>query len=188
MTLKQNKTKGERFEALEKRVQNVEMASRVSQMLLQQIGNSVSPMARDVGELAGRQREMQYRLLAIQELLSLNIDAINARSEALQTKDFDETSAKEDVDKGYTAGDVLTEDSIVIFTSKTPDEAEDKGILRSKLLVKEIGFPALREDLIGKKVGDTIDTDVNGIRHSITVLGVRTTPVVESAPANEQVN
>lgn len=185
MTLKHNKTKGERFEELEKRVANVEMAGRVTQMLLQQIGQSVSPMARDVGELAGRQREIQYRLLAIQELLSLNLDTINARSEELQAKDFEETSAKEDADKGYTVGDVITDESIVIFTSKTPDEAEDKGILRSKLLVKDIGFPALREDLIGKKVGDTIETDVNGVKHAITILGVRTTPVVASAPANE---
>jgi hypothetical protein len=187
MTLKHNKTKGERFEALEKRVQNMEMASRITQMLVQQIGNSVSPMARDVGELAGRQREIQYRLLAIQELLGLNIDQINARSEELQVKDFEETSAKEDVEKGLNSADVVTEDSIVIFTSKTPDEEVDRGILRSKLLVKEIGFPALREDLIGKKVGDTLLTDVNGVKHSITILGVRAAaPLAQSASTDGQ--
>lgn len=179
MTKAKNMSKGERFEALEKRVQNMEMAARVSQMLIQQIGNNFSPMARDVGELAGRQREMQYRLLAVQELLNLNLDAINTRSEQLQVKDFEETSEKEDKEKGYDTVDVVTEDAVVIFTSKTPDEAVDKGILRSKLLVKEIGFPALREDLVGKKVGDVIDTDVNGVKHSITILGVRKAPVTE---------
>lgn len=188
MTLKHNKSKGERFEALEKRVQNIEMASRVGQMLIQQIGNAVSPMARDVGELAGRQRELQYRLLAVQELLNLNIDQINTRSEELQVKDFEETSAKEDTEKGYDTVDTVTEDSVVIFTSKTPEEAVDKGILRSKLLVKEIGFPSLREDLIGKKVGDTLLTDVNGTKHSITILGVRYAPVTQSTPTDGQQN
>jgi hypothetical protein len=188
MTREKNMSKGERFQALEKRVANIEMAARVTQMLVQQIGNNFSPMAKDVGQLATQQREMQYRLLAIQELLSLNIDTINARSMELQVKDFEETSAKEDKEKGYDTADVVSEDSIVIFTSKTPAEPSDKGILRSKLSVKEIGFPALRADLIGKKAGDVVTADINGVQHEITVLGVRKAPVTESASADGQVN
>jgi hypothetical protein len=174
MTLRKNMTKGERQAALEKRVSNLEMANRVAQMLLQQIGGSVSPMARDVGELATRQREMQYRFLAIQELLTLNTDEIAKRSEALQVKDFEETSAKEDAEKGYTVADVVGEDSVVILTTKV--EGGEGGILRSKLVVKEIGFPQLRADLTGKKVGDVVEADINGTKHSITVLGVRSVP------------
>ena len=178
MTLRNNKTKLQRHQELEKRVANLEMANRVSQMLLQQIGGSVSPMARDVGELAGRQRELQYRVLAVQELLALNADDIVKRSEALQVKDFEETSAKEDAEKGYTVADVVTEDSVVILTSKVDGEG---GILRSKLVLKEIGFPQLRADLTGKKVGDVVEADINGTKHQITVLGVRTVP----APTQE---
>jgi hypothetical protein len=180
MTLRKNMTKGERQAALEKRVSNLEMANRVAQMLLQQIGGSVSPMARDVGELSGRQREMQYRFLAIQELLSLNTDEIAKRSEALQIKDFEETSAKEDAEKGYTVGDVVTEESVVIVTSKVDGEG---GILRSKLVVKEIGFPQLRADLAGKKVGEVVEADINGTKHSITILGIRTVPATQQEAA-----
>ncbi len=173
MTLRGNKTKLQRQQELEKRVANLEMANRVSQMLLQQIGGAVSPMARDVGELANRQRELQYRTLAVQELLALKADDITKRSEELQVKDFEETSAKEDAEKGYTVSDVVGDDSVVILTSKVEGEG---GILRSKLVVKDIGFPQLRQDLTGKTVGEVVEADINGTKHSITVLGVRTVP------------
>lgn len=174
MTLRGNKTKLQRQQELEKRVANLEMQNRVTNMLIQQIGGAVSPMARDVGELASRQRELQYRALAIQELLSLKADDITKRSEELQVKDFEETSAKEDAEKGYTVTDTIDDDSVIILTSKV--EGEGNGILRSKLVLKEIGFPKLREDLTGKKVGDVVEADINGAKHQITVLGVRTAP------------
>lgn len=175
MTLRGNKTKLQRQQELEKRVSNIEMASRVTQMLIQQIGGSVSPMARDVGELATRQRELQYRTLAVQELLGLKLEDIAKRAEELQIKDFEETSAKEDAEKGYTVADVVGDNSVVILTSKV-DGKEEGGILRSKLVVEEIGFPQLRADLTGKKVGDIVEADINGTKHQITVLGVRTVP------------
>jgi hypothetical protein len=177
-------TKGERQAQLEKRVANLEMANRVSQMLIQQIGNSVSPMARDVGELASRQRELQYRALAIQELLKLNADEITKRSEELQVKDFQEASDKEDQEKNYTVADTVTDDGVVIVTSKVADKPEG-GILRSKLIVNEIGFPQLRADLVGKKVGDTVQADINGVKHEITVLGARSVPAKPQEAATD---
>lgn len=173
MTKRKNMTKGERQAVLEKRISNLEMANRVSQMLLQQIGGSVSPMAKDVGELVGRQRDLQYRVLALQELLALKSDDIVKRAEELQIKDFEETSDKEDKENGYTVTDCVTENSVVILTSKVGDQG---GILRSKLVFSEIGFPKLREDLLGKKVGDIVEADINGAKHVITILGIREVP------------
>ena len=182
MTKKFNMSKGERFEVTEKKVKNLEMAQRVSQMLIKQIGESVSPMAKDVGELAGRQRELQYQLLAIRELAGLTLEAVNELAEQLQVKDFSEASDKEDAEKAYTVGEEVTDDSIVVLTSKT--DTGTGGILRSKLVVKDIGFPELRKDLLGKKVGETITADVNGVIHTITVLAIRNAPapVVQLAP------
>jgi len=179
MTLRKNMTKGERQAQLERRVANLEMSTRVAQMLIQQIANNVSPMAKDLGELAGRQREMQYRILAAQELLALNADVLNKKAEELQIRDFSEASDKEDMEKGYTPQDEVKEDGIVIFTSKTPDETEEKGFLRSKLLVSEIGLPDLKAAFIGKKVGESFEADVNGVKHTITVLGSRAVPAPE---------
>lgn len=180
MTKKHNLSRGERFEIAEQKVKNLEMGARVSQMLIQQIGNSVSPMSRDVAELAGRQRELQYRLLAVQDLLGLKTDEINTRAEQLQVKDFQEASDKEDVEKNYTVSEAITDDSVVLLTSKTADGTG--GILRSKLVMKEIGFPQLRQDLLGKVAGDTVNADINGAVHTITVLGVRAVPAAAPEP------
>lgn len=175
MTKRKNMTKGERFELVEKKVSNLEMTQRVHGMMVQQIGNAVSPMAQDVGELAGRQRELQYRLLAAQELLGLKLEDLNKRAEELQVRDFNDTSDKEDVELGYTVTDVVGEDSVVILTSTVADSPE-KSILRSKLVFRDIGFPDLRKDLLGKKVGDVLTADVNGTKHAVTLLGIRTVP------------
>ncbi len=182
MTKKFNMSKGERFEITEQKVKNLEMSQRVSQMLIQQIGNSVSPMAKDVGELAGRQRELQYQLLAVRELAGLTLEAVNAKAEVLQVSDFNEASDKEDMEKGYAVADTVTEDSVVILTSRT--DTNTGGILRSKLVVKDVGFPQLRADLLGKTVGGELTADINGTVHTITVLGIRSVPApaVQLAP------
>ncbi len=183
MTLRKNKTKGERWADLEKTVQQGQMATRINQMLVQQIGNSVSTMARDFGELSGRQRDAQYRLLAIQELLGLKLEDINRRSEELQIRDFEEASAKEDAAQECTPTDVVAEDSVVTVTSKT--EAGG-GILRSRLAVAEIGLPGLKQDLLGKKVGDVVTAEVNGAKHSITILDVKKLPEKAQDVGTEQ--
>ena len=172
-------SKGDRLNSIENSVKNLEMTGRIAQMLIQQIGNAVSPISRDMGELAQRQRDVQYRILAVQHLLGLDVDSINKKAEELQIKDFTESSDKEDLEKGYTVSDTVTEDSIVVITSKTPEEKEDKGILRSKLLVKSIGFPELREQLLGKKSGDTISAEVNSVKHEILILAVRSVPATQ---------
>ena len=179
---KQQLSKGQRFELVEKKVKQLEMTTRVNQMLLQQIGNSVSPMQSDVTETIGRQRELQYRVLAVQELLNLKLEEIEAKSLELQVRDFDEASDKEDKEKQYEAAEVVGEDSAVIVTSKTPEEDDDKGILRSKLLYSEISLPGLKEVLLGTKVGDIVEADVQGVKHKIEVLGIRKVP----APVAEE--
>lgn len=175
MTKRHGLTRGDRFDALERQVKDMEMAVRVSQMLLQQISNSIQPLSRDVGELANRQREVQYKVLAVQNLLSLEADKINEKAGDLQLKDFEEASAKEDLEKGYLEASLVAEDSVVILTS-TAAAAPEKSILRSKLLISEIGFPQLKADLVGKKVGDKVSADIGGVKHEITLLAIRATP------------
>jgi len=151
------------------------MATRISQMLLQQVGNSSNQMGRDLSELATRQRDVQYRQLALQDLLGVDLDALDKKAEELQIKDFSEASAKEDLEKNYTEASVVAEDSVVIITTKVEEDSA-KGILRSKLVVGEIAFPQLKEDLMGKKAGDSLEADINGTNHEITVLAIRTKP------------
>lgn len=173
MTLKGNKTKGQRALETESGLKQLQMATRVSQMLVQQMGQSIQSMSKDMNELTARQRELQYKVLAIQELTGVNADAVTAHAESLQIKDFAEASAKEDAAAGATDAESVTEDSVVVLTTKV--EAGG-GILRTRLNVAEVGFPQLKQDLLGKKVGDTFTADVNGTSHSITILGIKKLP------------
>ena len=170
MTKRKNMTKGERQDALEKSVNQLQTATRLTQMLMQQTGQSLQNIQRDISELANRQREMQYRLRAYQDISGIALSDVDKKSTELQITDFDEFSAKDDEDNNLIVTDTVEEDSIVIFTTVAPD---NKGYLRSKQALEDIGFPQMREDLLGKKVGATIEVDINGVTHSLTLLGVR---------------
>lgn len=184
MTKRKNMSAAQRQQTVEKKVEQLEMATRLSQMLTQQIGNSTNQLGRDLSELATRQRDNQYQFLALRELLDVNVDDLNKRAEELQIKDFEEASDKEDLERSYTTTDVVADDSVVIITSKVEDDAE-KGILRSKLVVSELGFPQLVEDLTGKKVGDVVEADINGTTHKITLLGIRQKPEQEEVATTQ---
>lgn len=185
MTKRKNMTAAQRQAAVEGKVEQMEMATRMSQMLLQQLGNSSNQMGKDLSELATRQRDVQYRVLALQELLEVKLEDLDLRAEALQVKDFTDASDKEDVEKEYTLTDVVEDDSVVIITTTVDGEAS-AGILRSKLLLSELAFPKLKEDLLGKHVDDQIEADINGTTHKITILGIRRVPEVVEEPVAEE--
>jgi hypothetical protein len=171
----------EQGQDLNKRVENIEMSTRISQMLIQQFGNSISQIANDIRELANRQRDIQYKLLAVQDLVpDLNVDEITKLAEEKQVADFEEASAKENEEKGYTVTEEVGEDSVVVFTTAT--EAEGKSILRSKLALSDIALPDFRDQLLGKKVGESFDSQLQGVDHKVTLLQVLQKP---AAPEGE---
>ena len=176
---RQQQTKGQKFEAMEKTVKNLQMSVQINQMLLRKVGDTISPMQGDLGEFINRQRELQYRVLAVQALGNFSVEDIDAKSLELQIKDFEETSDKEDIEKGYLVADVVAEDSVITMTSTTPDLEEDAGIFRSKMTYSEFQLPQFQEALLGTKVGDLVDVDVNGVKHKIEVLKISTVPVLE---------
>jgi len=163
---------------LDKRVEQLEMATRVSQMLTQQVGNSMSQLAADLREIANRQRDIQYRLSAIQEIdKDLNVEDVNALAEKKQIVDFTSASDKENTDLGFTPGEVINSESVVVFT--TTANAEGKSILRSKLALTEIALPEFKDSLIDRKAGDSFTADLQGVEHEVTVLEVFQKPLVE---------
>ena len=182
MTKRKNTTAGERQRMLEQQIQALTTTNNIFRQICQQNSNRIVSMERRFDELSGRQRDLQYRLLAYQKLTSLDTEEINRKSEELQVADFDEFSAKDDNENGYAVIDTVDEDSIVIFTTEC---ADGKSILRSKQAMEDIAFPDMRGDLLGKKVGDVIDVDLNGAAHKLTLLGVRKDTKKEEE-ANEQ--
>lgn len=171
----------QRLKDLEVIVQNSQMALQMSQMMVKHLTNQISALQQDVGGVMGMSNDFQYRTLAMLELGNFNKDEINAKAEEFKLADFDKASAKEDLAKGYTVDStgLVNEESIVIISSSTPDTDEDQGIFRSKFAMSECNTPELREKLLGSKVGDTIETEIQGNKHVISILGLRLKPEVE---------
>lgn len=189
--MRQSKSKpvNHRLNELEVLVKNSQMALQMSQMMVKHLTNQLSALQTDVTGVMGMSNDFQYRTLAMLELGNFDKDAVNTKAEEFKLADFNKASDKEDASKGYqvdTAG-VINEDSIVIISSSTPDLADDAGIFRSKFSMTECNTPALREKLLGAKVGDAIEVDIQGVKHVIDILSLRLKPEVkESSEENTQ--
>jgi len=174
---KQNKTPStkDRMRALEINLKNSQQAVQISQMMIKQLMQQIDMLRQDVNNTLNRCNDLQYRTLAMINIGSINVNDLDAEADKLKLKDYNEASDKEDIDKGYTVGDEIRENSIVILTSTT-DHEDDKGIFRSKIPVAQIPFEQMKKDLLGKKVGDIFDTDINGVNHHVEIVGIREFP------------
>ena len=185
---KQNKGK-QKIKQLETSMSNVEMATRISQMMLKQVLDQFQALRRDVDNSMGILNDFQYRTQAIMELTGLDVDKLNELAESYKLRDYMSASDAEDEAKGYEndpEGEV-GEDSVVIITSSTNGN-DDKGIFRSKFAMAECQTDSLREQLLGKKVGDKFDEDINGDIHTITILGLRKVTQQEESNEETEVN
>lgn len=177
-------------------VQNLQMATRVMQMGMQQMGQSFQRMDTDINSAMGVLNDLQYRTLAMIDSGKFDKDKLDAAAEVLKLEDYTKASDKEDKDKGYTAADVVAEDSVVILTSECKED-KTKAIFRTKFKLDDSGNPEAQEKLKGLKVGDKAELKINGLTHNVELLGVRTVPVppapekkeatkpVEAAPKEE---
>jgi sporulation protein YlmC with PRC-barrel domain len=171
------KSKGERFEALEQQVEQLAQAVRISQMLIQQFMQSNRSMQSDLGRTVGVMNDLQYRLLAYQEVSGVDIEALKAKADELRLKDYNEASDKEDAEKGLIPADTVESvNDYVVISSTTPGEAQDKGIFRSKFRISESGIAELMTGLIGKKVGETLEVKLADLNHVVEVLAIRKDP------------
>lgn len=175
--MKQTKspTTKDRIRELEVGMQNTQMALQMSQMMVKHLTDQFQTFQNDLGSTMGMLNDFQYRTLAMLELGNFNSDDVDAKAEEFKLNDFNKASEKEDELKGYLNDDsgVVGEESIVLLTSSTPDLEEDQGIFRSKFPMSECLTPDLREKLLGSKLGDSIESDLSGVNHKITVLGIR---------------
>jgi len=170
---KQNGAK-QKIRELEIQLSNVEMATRISQMMLKQVLEQFQALRRDLDNSMGILNDFQYRTQAMLELGNFDIDKLNEIAESFKLKDYMAASDSEDRVKGYLNDDNGTIDanSIVIITSSTNGD-KDKGIFRSKFPMSECTTESLKEKLLGKKVGDKVVEEINGDNHEITILQLR---------------
>ena len=161
----------DKLRELEAEVKNLAMASRISQMMTQQIMQNMKALHEDVGRASGIINELQYKILAIQKVSGLDIEQMNAVANEQRLIDFNEASDKEDADNGFTVGDLVNEASTVILTSKT--EEKDRGIFRSRLKLSTCGVPDLIKAFMGREVGARAIVELNGLQHEVELLAIR---------------
>jgi hypothetical protein len=176
---KPQENRKERLNTLEKRLAQIEMASRISQMMTQQMMNNMRNMQQDLGRALGLLSEMQYKILAIQEVSGLDLVQMNEVANAKRLVDFNEASDREDADGQFTVGDVVEADSTIILTSTTKNV--DQGIFRSRIKLADCGVPDLIKAFTGAQVGAKANVSLNGVDHEIELLGIRQPPPAQSA-------
>jgi hypothetical protein len=161
----------EKLRELETRLTNLEMASRISQMMTQQIMQNLKPMHEDIGRALGIISELQYKILAYQKVSGLDVTKLNEVANGLRLTDFCEASDKEDAERGFTNGTIVDESSTIILTSIT--EEKDRGIFRSRIKLSECGVPDLIKAFMGREVGAKALVQLNGVQHEVELLAIR---------------
>jgi len=164
----------EKLHTMAKELENLTMASRINQMMTQQLMQNLKNMGEDIGRALNLISELQYKILAIQKVSGLSIEDMNKVANDQRLIDFNEASDKEDTERGFTEGDIVNEQSVIILTSTT--EEKDRGIFRSRLKLAECGVPDLINAFMGRGVGAKAIVSLNGLDHEVELLAVKQPP------------
>ena len=184
-------TKGEKFEQLQKtskelssNTQNLAMALRINQLLMQQMQRTIEVLQEDVRNQQAMLMDYQYRFRALLGLNQTVPEVLQEAADKMRVEDFNAECARQDEkETAEIVSKVETNNDVVILTSRTPGTVPDAGILRSRIKIAEMGQPELEKDILGKAVGDKVVAKLNGVDHEIEILGVRRLPKVEEPPA-----
>lgn len=174
----------EKLRSMEAELKNSQMAQRIAQMMTQQLMKSQQSMQEDLTRALGLINELQYKILAVQGAANLDPAKLTAVADELRLKDFNEASDKEDAEQGYAVGTTVDADSVVILTSTT--DTLDKGIFRSKIKLADCGVPDLVKAFEGREVGAKAIVSLNGVDHTVELLGIRQPPKAESVPQTQE--
>jgi ABC-type cobalamin transport system ATPase subunit len=173
-------TKADRFEGLAKQVESLTMAVRINQMMAQKMAQQLASLADGMANNTGMLNDFQYRAIAMQKLANVSSAQLQELTDELKLVDFESESAKKDTEGKFERVNLVESDAdTVIISSATPEEQEDKGILRSRIKIADMGQPDLQEKIVGKTVGDRVEAVLGGVKHLIEIVGVRRAPVVE---------
>lgn len=167
-------SKKEAQRQIETEMQNIQMAAKISQMMIQQLMQNLKSMSDDLGNALNQLFEMQYKYTALQKHLNIDSAALDTIANELRLKDFDTASVSADSKENLEVGETILENSTITITSSATDEkGEERGIFRSRIKLSESGVPDMVTKLTGKKVGDKVEVTLNGLNHLVEVLAIR---------------
>jgi hypothetical protein len=173
-------SKKEALKQTQTELQNIQMAARVSQMMIQQLMQNVKSMSEDLGSALNQLYEMQYKYAALQKHLSIDSAALDVIANELRLKDFESAAVKADEKENLEVADIAQADSTVTITSTATDSnGQDRGIFRSRIKLSESGVPDLINNLTGKKVGEKVAVKLNDVDHIVELLAIRNPKAVE---------
>lgn len=180
---KRSKPTVNRVAELEREVANLTMAVRVSQALIKQLMDQLRPVQDDMTRFYSALNDTQYKTSALLvSIPGVSKEQVASLADQLKLADWQTSSDKDDVTRGLIAADVVSSpEDTVIITSTTPNEAEDKGIFRSKSLLKDIANQDIANGFLNKPIGTKLETTINGSLHVVELLAVRTPPAKEEA-------
>ena len=162
----------DKFRDVYAKLENVEMAGRISQMMSQRLLENGQKMDQDIGRLFQLITELQYKVLAFQQIANIDTSTVSDKMMELRLKDFNEAADLEDQKENLIVDDLVREESTVIITS-TVEGVENDGIFRSRIKLSEAGVPALIEGLLSQPVGTKVKVTLNNQLHEIELLGIR---------------
>jgi hypothetical protein len=171
----------DRLEKLEKEVANLSYALRISQVLLKQVLEQLTPTQQDLKATTGMMNDYQYRALAMQALLNVDVAALKTKADELKLVDYTAASDQNDVESGFTTADTVTSDQDVVIITSTVPGKEDSGIFRSKTVLADTGNPELIAGFMNRPVGTAVSAKIGENVHTVTLLGVRKQPVTPEA-------
>jgi len=163
----------EQYRQITTELQNLSMATRISQMMMQKLAGEVERLDRDIAKAMGLLNDLQYRTLATIEVGNIDKEKLDVKADELKLVDFNSASDKDDLAKGLLVADVVEATSIVVITSEAP---ADQGIFRSKFKVSDCGRPDLEKELLGRRPGDKFTFKLNDVDHQVELLAVRNEP------------
>jgi prefoldin subunit 5 len=167
-------SKNESVQFLNNELQNIQMASKVMQMMLKQLMENFKNLSNDFNSVANQLYELQYNFSAVKKHLNLDENTLTQIANVQRLKDFDEASQKEDVLEHLVPAPFVEEDSTISIRSTAIDvNGVDKGIFRSRIKLSESGVPALITALKNRVVGDKVTVQLNGLDHEIELLSIR---------------
>lgn len=169
-------------------LKNLQMAGRVSQMMIQQLLTNIKSMGEDLGYALNQVSDLQYKQTALMKYLKCDVSALDKIANDQRLVDFDKGAADQDIKDVLVSAVAVSVDSTITLASEAKDESgNDRGIFRSRIKLAESGSPDLIAQLTGKTVGSKVQVKLNGIDHVVELLSIRnpTTPVEVMAEAQQ---
>jgi hypothetical protein len=129
--------------------------------------------------------ELQYRTVAIVKNMNVDPKVLQDTANQLRIKDFDDASLSDDQKNGFAPAELATKESSMTITTKI-EGTEDQGVFRSKF--KLIEASKINQDiLLGKKVGDTFQINIDGKVHNGEVLAISAPLAKTEAATNNEI-